>query len=99
MIASKIRQRLENWGAAENAADATRSPDIDFKDAHLIAYAVNLLDRRQGDLLCEAFVERKTPDQICYRIGLKLRQASLLVDAFNEAEAALQSQLEKINHE
>lgn len=91
-----LRQRLENWGSyTRSIANACPLSEEQIEDARKIDFAVAVLPINHLNILCDSFISSISPDEICDRRRMPKRPASLFIDAFNQAEAALEKELSK----
>lgn len=91
-----LRDRLENWGQWSNTVrkDAKKiGAQIDAEDARTIFQAMERIAPPHAKMLVCAFVSMMTPDEICRRLEILPRPASNFVEAFRNAEKALERQL------
>lgn len=93
-----LRDRLENWGRWSNTVrkdEKKTGGDIDKDDARKVFEAVERIAPPHAKILVCSFVSMMTPDEICRRMDMQSRPASVFVEAFNKALTAVEIQLKE----
>lgn len=87
--------RLAEEIAAGTVESNGERRQYDEQDAWLIEQAMRHLTERHRDLLVWCYIRQAQPEVVCRKMSIAHRPATLFVDMFRQAQAAVESSLDK----
>lgn len=87
-----IRERLEAWGDS----GVLFRKSTENKEISNLIVALFVIDQKHREMLIQCFVYHSTPAAICNNLRIATYPATIFIDAFLEAEQALETALMEI---
>lgn len=81
--------QLKREALGEQPSGERRKPDE--ADAHVIEQAMRHLGSRDRTMLKLCYIDMKRPEAVCRVLGLSHRPATIFVNAFRQAQAAIEA--------
>jgi hypothetical protein len=82
----------------EAEGDTSASPErrkIDEADAHAIERGMRELETKYRLILWWCYIKQAQPEVVCRKVGIAHRPATVFVNLFRQAQAAIESVVEK----
>lgn len=87
----KFCDQLQREAEGERPGGERRK--VDQVDAEAIEHAMRLLSWRDRNMLVLCYIEQKRPEAVCRVLGLSHRPATVFINAFRQAQGAVEWQL------
>lgn len=87
----KFCDQLQREAEGEKPTGERRK--VDQGDAESIERAMRLLSHRDRLLLKLCYIDQERPEAVCRKLGLSHRPATIFVNAFRQAQGAVEFQL------